>query len=296
MNITNGPSPPASEIGLTATGNSQPGAFPLNPQYVIHVFSTVPAGSGAVLMPCSGSPALTETIYNNGANALALYPAPGQQIGALGPNNPLLILPSAQATLTCIGPGQWTHAPFMVGVDPILVGACPDGAPGVCISFDPNATLSNPLASTGTNVLGTNSVNNAALSPLPTLTFEIPGDLSVTYTTQVGSYSKLGSIISLTIALSGTLTYTTAASDMQITGLPYVPFAVSGQHLTVSGMSGFTWPASSASPMAFLNSSNTTVNIGSLRASSSTSNWTTSALLSGTTFLIWIDGCYRTAS
>jgi len=56
----------------------------------------------------------------------------------------------------------------------------------------------------------------------PVLTFETPGDLSVTYATQVGRFIKIGKLIILVGQVStSAFTHTTASGDVRITGLPY---------------------------------------------------------------------------
>jgi hypothetical protein len=55
----------------------------------------------------------------------------------------------------------------------------------------------------------------------PVLTFETPGDLAVTYSTQTGDYTKIGRIGVLNFAIvTSAFTHTTAAGAMQITGSP----------------------------------------------------------------------------
>lgn len=72
----------------------------------------------------------------------------------------------------------------------------------------------------------------------PVLTFATPGDLSVTYAVQVGTYYVLGNLVwvSFTVTTSA-FTHTTASGNLQITGLPFASKNVSGQ--SVLGSS--TW-------------------------------------------------------
>jgi hypothetical protein len=56
----------------------------------------------------------------------------------------------------------------------------------------------------------------------PVLTFETPGDLSVTYTVQLGRFIKIGKLVILTGQIStSAFTHTTASGDARITGLPF---------------------------------------------------------------------------
>lgn len=56
----------------------------------------------------------------------------------------------------------------------------------------------------------------------PAITFATPGDLSVAYTTQIGTYTKIGRqvIVELTVQTSS-FTHTTASGALRITGLPF---------------------------------------------------------------------------
>ena len=54
----------------------------------------------------------------------------------------------------------------------------------------------------------------------PTITFDTPGDLSVAYTTQLGTYTIVGRMIVATVTVSFTPTYTTASSFLQVQGFP----------------------------------------------------------------------------
>lgn len=95
---------------LVATGTTQATAFLLTKK--INVFSTVGASSGA-LLPGSYAPGAEITVMNRGANALTLYPAPGDKIEAGSANAAISIAAAANATLMLTGnplspePMQW---------------------------------------------------------------------------------------------------------------------------------------------------------------------------------------------
>jgi hypothetical protein len=67
---------------LTAAGTTQANALPLPAD--ICKFTTVAAGSGAILPACN--PADSGSIFNGGASALLLYPPVGGKINGLGTN------------------------------------------------------------------------------------------------------------------------------------------------------------------------------------------------------------------
>lgn len=57
----------------------------------------------------------------------------------------------------------------------------------------------------------------------PTATFATPGDLSVSYSSQLGGYIRIGKMVFAWISLTFTPTYTTASGTFIIGGLPYNP-------------------------------------------------------------------------
>ncbi len=89
-----------------------------------------------------------------------------------------------------------------------------------------NMTLTTPSLgvatatsiSFGGSVLSTYAANTAWT---PTMTFATPGDLSIAYTTQSGTYSRIGNIVCLTFVLAFAPTFTTASGSFQVTGLPF---------------------------------------------------------------------------
>lgn len=81
---------------LTAAGTTQLTAFQLTSQQ--SAFSSVAAGSGAILPVPGGGPV---SVYNQGANALLLYPGLGDQIFGFAVNAPIILLPGSGATLVC---------------------------------------------------------------------------------------------------------------------------------------------------------------------------------------------------
>lgn len=73
----------------------------------------------------------------------------------------------------------------------------------------------------------------------PSITFATPGNLSVAYNTQTGSYVKVGKIVHCFVAIfTSSFTHTTASGNLTLTGLP---FAVAGNNSAVAfGFGGMT--------------------------------------------------------
>lgn len=64
----------------------------------------------------------------------------------------------------------------------------------------------------------------------PVLTFATPGNLSVAYTGQIGSYTKIGRDVTLFFNIStSTFTHSSASGAFTITGLPFTSATVSNQ-------------------------------------------------------------------
>lgn len=56
----------------------------------------------------------------------------------------------------------------------------------------------------------------------PAITFDTPGNLAVTYSTQIGRYTKIGRVVFYDITIiTSAFTHTTASGNLRITGLPF---------------------------------------------------------------------------
>lgn len=118
-----------------------------------------------------------------------------------------------------------------------LKAAVTDGTGSGALVFGTSPTLSGATLGGTTSVTGgqlafpaTQSASSDANTLddyeegtwTPVLTFATPGDLSVTYSTQTGFYTKIGR----TVVLQGTIftsafTHSTASGNLQITGVPF---------------------------------------------------------------------------
>ena len=104
------------------------------------------------------------------------------------------------------------------------------------VAFDGSANISVPISGCSDYV--------APTAWTPVLTFVTPGDLSVTYTTQVGFYCKRGSLVTLFFNIvTASFTWTTASGNLEITGLPYLANATANLHaIGTIRPSGLTHP------------------------------------------------------
>ncbi|HEX7075084.1 MAG TPA: hypothetical protein VF226_13665 [Hyphomicrobiaceae bacterium] len=84
------------------------------------------------------------------------------------------------------------------------------------------------LTSDGTDPVWSNLYTAGTWTPV--LTFQTPGNLSVAYSTQVGTYVKVGSLVTATVNIqTSSFTHTTASGILQVTGLPFTSKNVSNQ-------------------------------------------------------------------
>lgn len=67
----------------------------------------------------------------------------------------------------------------------------------------------------------------------PGISFATPGDLSVAYSTQFGSYTRVGNRVILSFQLiTSTYTYTTASGNLRLTGIPFTSATTTGSFNT----------------------------------------------------------------
>jgi hypothetical protein len=123
------------------------------------------------------------------------------------------------------------------------------GSGGIALKTSPvfvTPTLGEAVA-TSINFGGSSLSTYSQLTAwTPVVTFTSPGDLSVAYGTQTGSYSRIGNIVVVTFNLIFTPTYTTSTGNLNITGLPFtVNAGCYGTGLLVT--SGITFPAGTTS-------------------------------------------------
>lgn len=101
--------------------------------------------------------------------------------------------------------GSTGSGTFVGATSPTLVTPALGAATATSINFG-GSTLSTYTASTAWT---------------PVFTFSTPGDLSVSYAVQTGTYVVIGALVYVTFILSFTPTYTTASGNATITGLPF---------------------------------------------------------------------------
>ena len=82
----------------------------------------------------------------------------------------------------------------------------------------------------------------------PTFTCGTVGDLSLSYATQNGQYTRIGNVCYIQLSITVTPTFTTASGVIRFAGLPFTVNATTnpaGSALSLLGTSTFTWPVGS---------------------------------------------------
>ncbi len=96
--------PPSAE-SLTAIGTTQATAYTVLAE--VNRFSTVASGTGAILDSTKGRGEV-QSIFNDGANNLSVYPPVGGEINDLGTNSAILLAPNTAVEFTKITDLIWT--------------------------------------------------------------------------------------------------------------------------------------------------------------------------------------------
>jgi hypothetical protein len=107
-----------------------------------------------------------------------------------------------------------------------------------------NMTLTTPNigAATATSInFGGSTLSTYAQSTswTPAIDFATHGDLSVSYGSQSGTYSRIGNIVVASFSVTFTPTYTTASGLLHITGLP---FTVGTTGIGMTNLQGPAYP------------------------------------------------------
>jgi len=77
----------------------------------------------------------------------------------------------------------------------------------------------------------------------PTLTCASPSDLSVTYITRAGTYSRKKDEITVSMQIACTPTFSTASGDIAISGLPFLALTTQGNFIGPAYFSGVNGPS-----------------------------------------------------
>lgn len=127
----------------------------------------------------------------------------------------------------------------------------------------------------------------------PTFTFATVGDLGVSYATQVGTYTRTGNRVNITVAITCTPTYTSASGVARISGLPVAGggSVIQAFATAISG-ANTDWRAGGTSITAAVVSSATYAQIYTSGPDTVLSTLTTTNIDSGVAITIYFAGTY----
>lgn len=174
-----------------------------------------------------------------------------------------------------------------------LLGNSSTGSGNVVLATSPSLTTPNIGAASATSInFGGSTLSNyiSEGSFTPAMTFATPGNLSVSYATQTGEYTRIGSIVYYTLILTCTPTFTTSSGIFQITGLP---ITVAGSAVgSMYNLSGITFPAGTTYLQSVASSSVNAITIYGSGTVTTGSFLTTSNFTTATVFGVVVSGFY----
>lgn len=107
------------------------------------------------------------------------------------------------------------------------------------------------------------TLNGSQGSWTPTITFATPGTSSVAYTTQTGTYARVGNVVTLNFQVTFTPTLGTASGALLIQGLPFTIAVLTTAAGAVASLNNaFTWPASRTMAVLGANDANSLIVVG----------------------------------
>lgn len=121
-----------------------------------------------------------------------------------------------------------------------------------------------------------------------------PGDLSVALGSQTCRYDKIGDFVNISIAMVFTPTYTTAAGNFILTGLPFPADADTATNLINMGQgTAFVWPNTATQVFLQPQPGATTAIILGQKSGASGQGAAITAFTSGTAYTLRFRGSYR---
>lgn len=181
-----------------------------------------------------------------------------------------------------------------------ITGYTAAGATGTTstnLVFSTSPTLTTPtlgVASATSINFGQNVLNYYEEDTFtPVFTLATPGDLGVTYSTQLGEYTRIGRVVAGRISLTCTPTFTTGSGTIDISGLPYTVGLVTGGGSMQNTSAGITWPVGrtmmSPGPVA----GDTIIRLVAMGSAVAQTAVTSTAIVSGVAITIVLTFTYR---
>lgn len=220
---------------------------------------------------------LTTGTYNAGFGYLAGNVYTSSESNNIIINHPGIL---GESNILHIGSGTGTgvqqlNASYISGINGRTVTGAPVGV-----------STSDQVGVLATSGSGSVALSSGTQSFTPTVSFETPGNQSIVYASQSGSYCIIGSIVQIQVAIQFTITYTTASGILDFTGMPVTFSGVIAYGVASSGNSNLIYPAGQTSIAVSTRGGSSFCSLIA-NGSASTNNYLTQAqFLSGTQYTI----------
>jgi hypothetical protein len=153
---------------------------------------------------------------------------------------------------------------------------------------DVDSTVTTPIQNAAADTR-----TDRVLAFTPTLTFATPGDLNVVYSNRIGRYSVIGDKCYISGRITTTtFTYTTAASFLEITGLPFTSAASGVAANIFVGMSGWT-KLNYTTISGNINASSAIMAFNAFGSAQASSSLTVTEVITTSTVNIYFQGWYE---
>ncbi len=127
----------------------------------------------------------------------------------------------------------------------------------------------------------------------PVFTFATPGDLSVVYTIQTGTYSKDGDVLSFYYSIAFTPTFTTSSGEIRLTGLPTAASSSVDAYLAnMIHTAGLTYGAANTQINGMVSSGNTYATLVTTGSAAALTTLSTTSIVSGVALTWRLEGFY----
>lgn len=199
----------------------------------------------------------TEALYAVGMPTGNLSTTDRYQVAYNATNNEFeMVAPAADGITDSAGLELLSFSATGSAVNELTIANAATGNGPVLSATGDNTDVDIVLTPKGTGIVdvasgisfdsGSNTLNEYEEGTwTPVLTFTTPGDVSVSYVNQVGTYTRVGNRVILDMVLTCTPTYTTASGSVQITGAPFTAGATAVGFLrndtTLSYPASRTW-------------------------------------------------------
>lgn len=171
-----------------------------------------------------------------------------------------------------------------------------DAAPAVQVGSDSQLGIVGVDGTTLLATAGVLSLNSNAGTFVPVFTFATPGDLSVSYSVQQGTYLQIGSLVLATYGISCTPTFTTSSGGVRVTGLPIAPDTSVAIYYGAGGITGLgvTYPTGTTQSIPNLNTASSRMTFSMAGSGIASVNLAASNITSGQGVTISVTVLYRT--